>query len=1342
MKHQIQIRDADGNVKLRHSVKDGDVIPVEPGDIVFVLDDAGTPATVTLLPIEGDLRVEFQEGNSVILKDYFTSTGYGQEIIVNVAPDSEAAQYFERFSNLTGSPDNPPNQLTATSGVEPGNEAGSNPARTLGGEIGNLPPENDFTLMRLSNLGYTEFRDTFSAYNDDLSEALTPDETPPAAGFGGSPNDGPRTNSPLPNESAADNTVDTSTSKTSTRATTTESSTGDSDSTSPTVEVTTVSINYNLPPNANDDAASTNEDTLVANINVLENDTAAPGETLTVTSATAVNGTVTINPDGTLNYTPNANFNGTDTIIYKISDSNGSTSAATVTVTVNPVDDEPIAVNDTPSMDEDSVLNGDLSTNDTLGDGANLFVKASDPSNGTVVVNTNGTFTYTPNADFYGTDSFTYTLTDADGDESTATATITVNPTDDLPSTTNDTLTIDEDNSGNGDVSTNDTLSADGGNTFAKGSDPSNGSVVVNADGTYTYTPNANYNGSDSFTYTLTDTDGDVSTATVNVTINSVDDFPEAVNDTVSTDEDIVLNGDLSSNDTLSGDGGNTYVKTSDTSNGTLVVNTDGTYAYTPNANFNGTDSFSYSLTDADGDVSNATVNITIDAVNDAPTAVDDSAATGEDLGVQIDVLPNDSDQEEDSFSIAEINGVTATVGVPVGLSSGATATLMSDGTIYYDPNGTFDRLSNGETASDSFTYGAGDVHGDIGTATINVTITGYDDAVNNNAFQVTSGQLNYLAFDPALATFVNQPIGSVSGSIGNYNAMAFNSVDSQIYAISDTDLIQVDPETGASSVIGSGIANGEYVGEFNPADGYLYAKRGNTDSWSIYDVQNGTKVGTFDQSESATFHDIAYDPVNNLFWAALGSTVYSMTMDGTITSFANAIPLHSSDGSAWGGAFSDANGNVAILNNDSGRIYSVNTITGEGTYLAQGNPSGQNDGAADPTVANDLFRPHVVLDQDSSTGGKPHAAYARFVEGGDAVNIADSDGYVTDFNSANLEGMTITLTNAQTGDVLNSTGIPASISAVASSGAGTLTITLTGTASLADYTTALQAITFENTESSPSITPRFIEVTATDGTGVSSEAQMTIFVLTAAPPVVIDLDGDGVEFLSAAEGIRFDIDGDGAQEQTAWAHQDDAVLVYDSDQDGQISGKHEVSFTDYVDGAKTDMEGLLYFDSDSDQVLSAADSEFESFKIWQDADGDGMVSEGELRSLTEAGIESIGLVSDGIEYTAADGDVLIHGESIVRFADGTESTAADAQFVYHETSSQDLVEPEGSDAPLEVITDDGTAVNLDSPNQTQGNIEALPQEPAPTSEEAMGEGTNAPVPAMDDAAAAAAAAA
>ncbi|MEM8686901.1 MAG: tandem-95 repeat protein, partial [Pseudomonadota bacterium] len=196
----------------------------------------------------------------------------------------------------------------------------------------------------------------------------------------------------------------------------------------------TITVNpVNDGPVAVNDTASVDEDSAVT-INVLANDSDIEGDTLSVTAASAGNGSVSIRPDGSLDYSPNANFNGTDTVTYTISDGNGATDTATVTITVNPVNDGPVALNDAASVDEDSAVTINVLANDSDLDGDALSVTAASAGNGSVSIRPDGSLDYTPNANFNGTDTVTYTISDGNGATDTATVSITVNPVNDAVS--------------------------------------------------------------------------------------------------------------------------------------------------------------------------------------------------------------------------------------------------------------------------------------------------------------------------------------------------------------------------------------------------------------------------------------------------------------------------------------------------------------------------------------------------------------------------------------------------------------------------------------------------------------------------------------------------------------------------------------------------------------------------------------------------------------------------------------------------------------------------------------------------------------------------------------------
>ncbi len=491
----------------------------------------------------------------------------------------------------------------------------------------------------------------------------------------------------------------------------------DGDVSTATVTITVNSVD-DVPVAVNDNVSTSEDTALTSNVSTNDSPSGDGGNVWSKVSD-PLHGALSFNADGSFTYTPTANYNGTDSFDYTITDADGDVSTATVTITVNSVDDVPVAVNDNVSTNEDTALSSNVSTNDSpSGDGGNVWAKVSDPLHGALSFNADGSFTYTPTANYNGTDSFDYTITDADGDVSTATVTITVNSVDDVPVAVNDNVSTSEDTPYTGTVATNDTPSGDGGNVWSKVSDPLHGALSFNADGSFTYTPTANYNGTDSFDYTITDADGDVSTATVTITVNSVDDVPVAVNDNVSTSEDTALTSNVSTNDSPSGDGGNVWSKVSDPLHGALSFNADGSFTYTPTANYNGTDSFDYTITDADGDVSTATVTITVNSVDDVPVAVNDNVSTNEDTALSSNVSTNDSPSGDGG-------NVWAKVSDPL---HGALS-FNADGSFTYTPTANY----NG---TDSFDYTITDADGDVSTATVTITVNSVDDvpvAVNDN---------------------------------------------------------------------------------------------------------------------------------------------------------------------------------------------------------------------------------------------------------------------------------------------------------------------------------------------------------------------------------------------------------------------------------------------------------------------------------------------------------------------------------------------------------------------------------------------------------------------------------
>ncbi len=419
-----------------------------------------------------------------------------------------------------------------------------------------------------------------------------------------------------------------------------------------TITVTAV----NDAPVAIADTATVLEDSALTNIDVISNDPDVEEDTLTLITATADgSGTAAVNADGiSVDYTPTANFNGTETITYTVSDGT-DTSTGTLTITVTAVNDAPVAIADTASVEEDSILTVDVVSNDTDIDQDPLTLSFVNPNgSGTAAINADGvSIDYTPAADFNGTEVITYTVSDGELSDATGILTITVTAVNDAPVAIADTATVLEDSAlTNIDVISNDTDVEGDTLTLITATPDGSGTAAVNADGiSVDYTPTANFNGTETITYTVSD--GTVtSIGILTITVTPVNDAPVPVSDTATVLEDSALtNIDVISNDTdVEGDTLTLITATPDGS-GTVSVNADGVSVdYTPTANFNGTETITYIVSDGI-DTSTGALTITVTAVNDAPVAIADTASVEEDAAItNINVISNDTDVEGDTL--------------------------------------------------------------------------------------------------------------------------------------------------------------------------------------------------------------------------------------------------------------------------------------------------------------------------------------------------------------------------------------------------------------------------------------------------------------------------------------------------------------------------------------------------------------------------------------------------------------------------------------------------------------------------------------------------------------------
>ncbi len=536
----------------------------------------------------------------------------------------------------------------------------------------------------------------------------------------------------------------------------------------------TVTISVTAPVNnapvANQDSFSFNENTSYSN-SVLLNDTdtedSKPQTAQLVTGPTHAL-SFALNADGSFNYTPAANYNGTDSFTYIAKDSAGASSnTATVNLTINPVNSAPIANADSFSVNEDTALSNNVLSNDS-------DVEDSKPQTAQLItgpthalsfaLNADGSFNYTPAANYNGTDSFSYIAKDSAGASSnTATVSLTVNPVNDAPVAVDDSYTVSTGGTLNNNVLSNDSDVEDSKPQTAQlVTGPTNAqNFVLNPDGTFSYTPKTGVT-SDSFTYAAKDSAGATSnTATVSINVSSLpNNSPVAADDSFSVNEDTALSNNVLSNDSDVEDSKpqTAQLITGPTHALSFALNADGSFNYTPAANYNGTDSFSYIAKDSAGASSGtATVNLTINPVNDAPVAVDDSFPSfNEDTPFSGNVLSNDTDVEDGKPQAAQL--IT-------GPTHALSFALNPDGSFNYTPAADY----NG---NDIFTYVAQDSTGlGSNTATVTLSIAPVNDSpiANSDSYRaLTDTALNVTVGNGVLVndTDVDGPSLSVVAAV------------------------------------------------------------------------------------------------------------------------------------------------------------------------------------------------------------------------------------------------------------------------------------------------------------------------------------------------------------------------------------------------------------------------------------------------------------------------------------------------------------------------------------------------------------------------------------------------
>jgi hypothetical protein len=813
-------------------------------------------------------------------------------------------------------------------------------------------------------------------------------------------------------------------------------------------------------------------------------------------------------------FIPEANYYGTASFSYTVTDQYGLSTVAIATLEMASVNDAPTARDDTAVGNEDNTLMfnvADLLANDfdvdTARDGDVLHVtRVGLAEHGQVFLQPDGTVRFIPDLNYNGPAQFSYWVGDrsdaliaaGQGLESQATMCLTVLPVNDLPVVAGESIASDEDvvlninpalllaNDTDVDMATNRQVLS-----VSAVSSAQHGTVALLADGTIQFTPEQDYFGLASFVYVVNDGNGGQVQGTAMVNLASVNDVPVANNELLMGKRDATYTlsqAALLANDTdLETPSGLSIAAVQGMTHGSAVLNADGSVTFAPTPGYAGRGQFQYVVQDADGGQSVGTTEIDFSEINVNPLAVDDSFIGFEDVAFVIQrsqLLANDSDPDASGLANLTVDAVRN--------ASHGTATLQADGSVRFQPSSNF-------FGTATFEYRSNDGEGGQTWATAYLNVQSVNDS-------------------PIIEDiWYGRPI------YGTTVQNVYGVDESGAAVVTGQATVPVYSESQARSLLGSGLLIGS--GGSTYLNGHLRP------------VGFDNQDATFTSGESGYLGD---DPYRQ------NGGVVAFDPDGNSDQLGFGLSASAQHGHAWANLYTAANAPDSIDHTQGGSYWV--SETGAWQYYSQ---RGDGYGGADPF----------------------------------SITVTDSGG----------AGTAVAINTVHVG------------SSAAGGGGG-------------------------------------------------------------KKPVTLDLNGNGLQYVGLDDSkAYFDVNSDGWREHLAWVSTDDGLLVRDIGADRMIDRFDEISFTSYLASARTDLEGLTAFDSNGDALLSRLDARWREFGVWQDADGNGVSSLGEFHTLDEIGITQIGLTSDH-QIRQLDG-VTELGQSRFTWSDGRTGAVGDVAFAVDETA-------------------------------------------------------------------------
>ena len=689
---------------------------------------------------------------------------------------------------------------------------------------------------------------------------------------------------------------------------------------------------------------------------------------------------------------------------------------------------------------------------------------------------------------------------------------------------------------------------------------------------------------------------------------------------------------------------------------GTLYVNSStGAYLFVADADAieglddgdTDSDAFTVTVSDGDGDPVTRTYTVNVSGADDAPVAVDDTGAGDEDTLITGSVALNDSDVDDEASLSYALNGTA-----PAGF------TLNPNGSWSLDASdAAYQHLAAGATTDVVVSYTVSDGLGGSDTGELTITVTGVNDAPvitsdgGGDSASVSIAE-NTTAVTTAAATDVDSATVTYSIAGGD-----------------DAALFTIDAATGALSFVSAR----DYE---NPTD---------ADGDNVYDVVVRASDGDLhdDQAIAVTVTDVEEAP-SRVAPTDIKLTPATPEDNVNFNQFDFSALLTATDPDPGAFTYSIVSQSIANKFTISGNTLSANDIGTQTTLMVTvratqaGDPAGvyteetftimtgtngnsgeelAGVGGDDVLYGNDGADMLFGLAGNDTLFGQAGNDQLHGGDGDDLLNAGSGADTLTGGAGNDMFVLTDarsfdTLTDYEEGEVIDLTSIftrSGSLDGfVRLTAAGELQIDVNGGGN--SYVTVAHILTAD------------ADATITYSTGPGTTA--TAVIARGAPPVALDLNGDGVvSFIGTDAGTTFDYGGGAVA--TAWVGSQDGLLVRDANHDGNVTADELVFAT-----TGSDLEGLQIHDSNGDGLLSAEDGAFGEFAAWRDANSNGRVDEGEMQSLTALGIASISLTSDGVSYSAAGGDVTVVGTGSFAWADGSTGVLADAVFATGELAA------------------------------------------------------------------------